>query len=45
MKRQVAQRSMDYGWGCGETSVATDAKVNVKGDSNGSEEKSKEKSS
>ncbi|MEQ1775839.1 MAG: hypothetical protein ABL891_18840 [Burkholderiales bacterium] len=30
MTRQVAQRSMDYGWGCGETSVANDAKVNLK---------------
>lgn len=46
MKRQVAQRSVNCGWGYGETSVANDAKVNVKGDSHGSEEKSsKEKSS
>jgi len=43
--RQVAQSSMNYGWGCGKISVANDAKVNFKGDSNGSEEKSKEKSS
>ena len=46
MMRQVAQRSMNYGWGCGKISVANDAKVNFKGDSHGSEEKSsKEKSS
>ena len=44
--RQVAQSSKNYGWGCGKISVANDAKVNVKGDSHGSEEKSsKEKSS
>jgi hypothetical protein len=45
MMRQVAQRSMNYGWGCGKISVANDARVNFKGDWNGSEEKSKEKSS
>jgi hypothetical protein len=46
MMRQVAQRSVNYGWGCGKISVANDAKVNFKGDSHGSEEKSsKEKSS
>jgi hypothetical protein len=46
MMRQVAQSSMNYGWGCGKISVANDAKVNLKGDSHGSEEKSsKEKSS
>ncbi|HTE15842.1 MAG TPA: hypothetical protein VK642_12265 [Burkholderiales bacterium] len=36
---------LNYGWGCGKISVANDAKVNFKGDSHGSEEKSKEKSS
>jgi hypothetical protein len=45
MMRQVAQSSTNYGWGCGKISVANDAKVNFKGDSHGSEEKSKEKSS
>jgi hypothetical protein len=46
MMRQVAQSSLNYGWGCGKISVANDATVNQKGDSNGSEEKSsKEKSS
>jgi hypothetical protein len=45
MMRQVAQRSMNCGWGCGKISVANDAKVNFKGDSHGSEEKSKEKGS
>jgi hypothetical protein len=45
MMRQVAQRSTDYGWGCGDTSTANDAKVNFKGDSHGSEEKSKEEKS
>ena len=44
--RQVAQSSLNYGWGCGKISVANDATVNLKGDSHGSEEKSsKEKSS
>jgi hypothetical protein len=42
----VSQSSVNYGWGCGKISVANDAKVNLKGDSHGSEEKSsKEKSS
>jgi hypothetical protein len=42
----VSQRSKNYGWGYGKISVANDAKVNLKGDSHGSEEKSsKEKSS
>ena len=45
MMRQLAQSSSNYEWGCGKISVANDAKVNFKGDSNGSEEKSKEKSS
>lgn len=44
--RQVAQSSLNYGWGYGKISVANDATVNLKGDSHGSEEKSsKEKSS
>jgi hypothetical protein len=30
MTRQVAQRSTNCGWGYGETSVANDAKVNLK---------------
>jgi hypothetical protein len=45
MMRQVAQSSTNYEWGCGKISAANDAKVNLKGDSHGSEEKSsKEKS-
>ena len=30
MMRQVAQSSLNYGWGCGKISVANDAKVNFK---------------
>ena len=43
MKRQVAQRSKDYGWGCGETSVANDAKVNLKETEMAAKKKAKKK--
>ena len=43
MKRQVAQRSTDYGWGYGETSVANDATVNLKETHMAAKKKAKKK--
>ena len=43
MRRQVAQRSTDYGWGYGETSVANGATVNLKETHMAAKKKAKKK--